>query len=163
MNRPWRLVVFALPALVVTALLVGTGASAQSSGPRTLSFKELERGSTFTHIRNTKTASSQSNSQGDVITFTNPLADASGRVVGRIHVGCLTTTGARNFLKSVMTCTGVLVLRDGTLTLVANTSPGIPTTSGVITGGTGAYANAGGVISSKETDRGSIDTITLAG
>lgn len=164
MHRTWRLApILALPALVVAALLLGAGASAQSSGPRTLSLEELEKGSTFVHIRNTKTTSQRSNSQGDVITFTNPLADASGRMVGKIHVGCLTTTGARDFLKSVLTCTGVLVLRDGTLTMVANTSPGLPMTTGAITGGTGAYANATGVVVSKETGGGSLDTITLVG
>ena len=164
MNRTWRLApILALPALVVAALLLGPGASAQSSGSRTLTFTELEKGSTFTHIRNTKTASQRSNSQGDVITFTNPLADASGRVVGKLHAGCLTTTGAADFTKSVLTCTGALVLRGGTLTFVANVSPGVPTTTGAITGGTGAYANASGVVVSKETADGSIDTITLAG
>jgi hypothetical protein len=163
MHRTWLLPILALPALVVTALLFGAGASAQSSGPRTLSLKELEKGSTFTHIRNTKSTSERSNAQGDVITFTNPLADASGRVVGKMHAGCLTTTGASDFMKSVLTCTGVLVLRDGTLTMVANTTPGLPTTTGVITGGTGAYANASGVVVSKASDGGSLDTITLAG
>jgi hypothetical protein len=36
-------------------------------------------------------------------------------------------------------------------------------TTGAITGGTGAYAGARGVIVSKQTDSGSDDTITLAG
>ena len=98
-----------------------------------------------------------------MLAFTNPLADSSGRVVGKLHVGCLTTTGARDFMKSVLTCTGVLALRDGTLTMVANTSPGRATTTGAITGGTGAYANARGVVVSKAADGGSLDTITLAG
>jgi hypothetical protein len=164
MRSTWRLVpILALAAIVVSALLLGPGASAQSSGPRTLTLKELEEGATFTHIRNTKSAPNRSNAQGDVLAFTNPLADSSGRVVGKLHVGCLTTTGARDFMKSVLTCTGVLALRDGTLTMVANTSPGRATTTGAITGGTGAYANARGVVVSKAADGGSLDTITLAG
>lgn len=164
MHSTWRLALnLALFALLVSALALGSGAMAQGSGPRTLSLKELEQGSTFTHIRNTRSTSDRSNMQGDVITFTNPLAESSGRLVGKLHVGCLTTTGARDFMKSVMTCTGVIVLRDGTLTMVANTSPGLPTTTGAITGGTGAYANATGVVVSKASDGGSLDTITLAG
>ncbi len=164
MRSTWRLVpILALSAIVVSALLLGPGASAQSSGPRTLTLKEVEKGATFTHIRNTKSASDRSNSQGDVLAFTNPLADSSGRVVGKMHVGCLTTTGASDFMKSILTCTGVLVLRDGTLAIVANTSPGLATTTGVVTGGTGAYANARGVVVSKAADGGSLDTITLAG
>ena len=164
MHSTWRLVpILALAVIVVSALLLGPGASAQSSGPRTLILKELEKGATFTEIRNTKPVSKRANAQGDVIAFTNPLADSSGRVVGKLHVGCLTTTGARDFMKSVLTCTGVLVLRDGTLAVITNTSPGVPTTTGAITGGTGAYANARGVLVSKTAKGGSLDTITLAG
>lgn len=87
---------------------------------------------------------------GDLIVFTNPLADTSGKVVGRIHVECVTTTGSRDFLKSKLTCGGVMALPGGTMTLQAMTSPGTPTTTGAITGGTGAYANARGVLASIE-------------
>ena len=60
--------------LVVAGLAVAlwSSASAQEPGTRTLTFNELEKGSTFTHIRNTKTRSEQANMQGDVIAFTNP-------------------------------------------------------------------------------------------
>ena len=54
-------------------------ALAQSPSTRTLSFKELERGATFVHIRNTKTKYERANLAGDLLAFTNPLADASGR------------------------------------------------------------------------------------
>jgi hypothetical protein len=151
----------ALPAVAAAAVL-GSVAAAQGPGGGTLTLTELERGSTFKHIRNTKTTLPRSNAQGDLIVFTNPLADASGQVVGKIHVDCVTTTGNRNFLKSVLTCTGVMVLRDGTLTLQATVGPAIPTTTGAVTGGTGAYANARGVFVSKETGRTSVDTITFA-
>jgi hypothetical protein len=45
----------------------------------------------------------------------------------------------------------------------ANSSPGSPTTTGAVTGGTGAYANARGVFVSTARQGGSDDTITLAG
>jgi hypothetical protein len=151
----------ALPAVAAAAVL-GSGAVAQDPASGTLTLTELDRGSTFTHIRNTKTTSPRSNALGDLIVFTNPLADASGQVVGRLHVDCVTTTGARDFRKSVLTCAGVMVLRDGTLTLQTTVSPATPTTTGAITGGTGAYANARGVVVSKESGRNSVDTITLA-
>ena len=160
MHRRSRLAaLLALPVLAAV-VLVGPGASAQ--GGRTLTFNELEKGSTFVHIRNTKTKSRRANSAGDVIAFTNPMADASGRVVGRSHVECVTTIGARNFLKSALTCSGVAVLRDGTLAMQANTRPNDATTTGAITGGTGAYANARGVFTSQERRDGSVTTITLA-
>ena len=149
----------AVLALAAAALALGSGAAAQDSGARTLTLKELDRGSTFTHIRNTKTKSRQANSQGDVIAFTNPLADESGKRIGKLSAECVTTTGSRSFVKSTVTCVVVLALRDGTLTVQTNLSLSKPETVGAVTGGTGAYANARGVVVST---RGK-DTITLAG
>ena len=163
MHRRRLALVVAVPALVTGAVVVTSGASAQAPAPSTLTFKELERGATFTHVRNTRGAGRQANSQGDLIVFTNPLADSSGKVIGRLHATCVTTVGARNFLRSTMACTGVMALRAGKLTVQVTTSPGNPTTTGAVTGGTGAYANARGVFVSKEADGGSNDTITLAG
>ena len=80
----------ALAALAAVAL-VGPGASAQSG--RTITFTELEKGSTFKHVRNTKPKSAQSNLLGDVIVFTNRIADASGKVIGKNHAVCATTVG----------------------------------------------------------------------
>ena len=154
--------ILALGALAAAAL-IGPGASAQSPGGRTLSLTELEKGSTFKHVRNTKTKSSRANSLGDVIVFTNPLADASGQVVGKLHANCATTVGARNFLKSSMTCSGVLVLRDGTLSFQVAFKVSASTVTGAVTGGTGAYANARGTFVSKDDRGNSQDTITLAG
>ena len=58
MRSTWRLVpILALAAMSCPHVLLGPGASAQSSGPRTLILKELEKGATFTQIRNTKSAS----------------------------------------------------------------------------------------------------------
>jgi hypothetical protein len=155
--------ILALGALAA-AVLVGPGASAQSPAGRTVTLTELAKGSTFKHVRNTRTKSQRANSLGDVIVFTNPLADASGKVVGRLHASCATTVGARNFLKSVITCDGAAVLRDGTLHWQASFKVGASAVKGAITGGTGAYANArGGFVSAKDERGGSQDTFTLAG
>ncbi len=151
----------AIPA-AAGAAIVGSGAVAQGPAGGTLTLTELDRGSTFTHIRNTPSKHRRSNVQGDLIVNTRPLADVSGKIVGTLHLDCVTTTGNRSFLKSVITCGAVMVLHDGTLTLQATASPGIPTTTGTVTGGTGAYANARGVFVSKETGRNSVDTITFA-
>ena len=102
----------ALAALAAVAL-VGPGASAQ--GGRTINLTELEKGATFKHVRNTKTKSRQTNLLGDVIVFANRIADSSGKVVGKNHASCATTVGARSFPRSVMTCNGSVVLRDGTM------------------------------------------------
>jgi hypothetical protein len=150
-------------AAIAAAVLLGSGASAESPGGRTISLTELEKGSTFMHVRNTKTKSARANSLGDVIVFTNPLADASGQVVGKLHGACVTTVGARSFPKSVITCDGSLVLRDGTMTWQGAFKVGSSTQTGAITGGTGAYANARGVFVAKDQRGGAQDTITLAG
>lgn len=149
--------------VLAAATLLGSGASAQNPGGQTLAFTELEKGATFKHVRNTKAKSANTNSLGDVIVFTNPLADASGQVVGTLHGACATTVGARNFLRSVITCDGSLVVRDGTLTWQGAVKVGASTVTGAITGGTGAYANARGVLVSKTDRTGKHDTITLAG
>jgi hypothetical protein len=153
----------ATAAAAATAVVVLSSASAQAPAPRTLSFHELDKGSTFIHVRNTRSASQQSNSQGDLIVFTNPVADASGTRIGKLHAQCVTTVGARDFRKSTITCSAVLHLRDGDLMGAFIASPAATTTTGAITGGTGAYANARGVIVSKQTQAGSDDTITLTG
>ena len=59
-----------------------------------------------------------------------------------------------------MTCTAIATLRDGTLTaqFVNGTDR---TTTGAISGGTGAYANASGQFVSHATPFGAVDTITL--
>ena len=55
-----------------------------------------------------------------------------------------------------------MVTPQGTLVLQAMNSPGVATTTGAITGGTGAYANARGTFTSVEDRKGnSADTITL--
>jgi hypothetical protein len=151
--------VLALTAAAVAAV-IGSSAPAQNPTTRTLTFKELEKGSTFTHVRNTKTRSRRANSQGDVIAFANPVADPSGRRIGTLDAACTTTKGSPNFLKSTVTCQAILVLHDGSLAIQANNTPGVSTTTGAVTGGTGAYANARGVYVSKD---GSDSTITLAG
>ena len=153
------LLLLAAPAAAAALVVVGgSGAAAQDPGPRTLVFKERSRGSTFEHIRNTKGAPPRANSVGDVLVITAPLLDRAGALAGETAVSCITTSGARDFRKSVMTCDGVMTLRDGTLTFQANITPRREPIVGAVTGGTGAYANARGVLEVA----GGVDTITLA-
>lgn len=146
----------------VGAIALTNGASAQTTPTtRTIVLKELEKGSTFKHVRVSRNASPRSNLQGDTLVFTYPLADPAGKVVGRMHVHCTTTVGARNFEKSQAACNAVYQLSDGTLAAQALLDLDSPTVTAAITGGTGAYANARGVLVSKEVRGGSDDTITL--
>ncbi len=151
--------VVALGALAA-AILTGPGASAQ--GGRTITITEPDKGATFKHVRNTKTKSRRANSLGDVIAFANRVTDASGQSLGKNHAACVTTVGARDFAKSAISCTGSLVLRDGTMSWQGTFDVGASSTTGTITGGTGAYANARGVFVAKQDRNGTQDTITLA-
>jgi hypothetical protein len=149
-----------LLGLLAATLVLRSSASAQDAGTRTLTLRETERGGTFAHIRNTKGASRRSNLVGDVIVFANPIVDAAGKRIGKTSVSCVTTTGARNFMKSALTCHGISELPDGSLMMQAIIAPNAPVT-GAVTGGTGAYANARGVFTSTEGESGSQTTITL--
>jgi hypothetical protein len=154
-----------LGALCIGQMVVWTAVSLagqEAVSARTLTLKELDKGSTFVHIRNTKGSSSRANWMGDVLAFTNPVVDQAGQRIGKTSVACVTTTGARNFMRSQLTCFGTFTLRDGTLTVQANLSPAQRTIVGAITGGTGAYANARGVVESRSVRGGALDTITLA-
>ena len=150
-------------AALAAVVLIGPGASAQSPAGRTITFTELGKGSTFKHIRNTKPKSARSNMLGDVIVFTNRIADASGKVIGKNHAVCATTVEARSFPKSVITCQGSVVLGDGTMTWQGTFKAGGSTSTSTVTGGTGAYANARGVVVSKQDKGDTHDTITLVG
>jgi hypothetical protein len=152
----------AAAAITAAAVALST-ASAQSPATRTLSLREVDKGATFKHVRNTRATARLSIAQGDLIVFTNPITDASGARVGKLHAQCVTTVGARDFRKSVLTCAGILRLRDGDLMVQSIDPPGATSTTGAVTGGTGAYANAHGVFTSTHTDAGSDDTITLGG
>jgi hypothetical protein len=154
-----------LASLCIAQMVVWTAVSlagGETGQGRALTFRALDKGSTFTHIRNTPGAPRRANTQGDVLVFTNPLADASGARIGKVSVACTTTTGARNFMRSAMTCSGTYELRDGTLTVQAMLRVRDRTTVGAVTGGTGAYANARGVFESRTAANGSVDTFTLA-
>jgi hypothetical protein len=145
--------------MAVWSAVSATDASGQPAAGSTMTFKELDRGATFTHIRNTK-GSPRSNKQGDVIASVTPLADESGRRIGKSHLACVTTGGARNFMNSQMACTGTLVLPDGTV-MGQFVNSLKPTVTGAITGGTGAYANKTGVFVSKHTGYGALITLTF--
>ncbi len=164
-GRGMSLGAIVLATLAIGQMLIWTAveaASAEAPAGTTLTFTELDKGSTFKHIRNTKTRNQRSNLMGDLIVFTSPLTDSAGKRVGRMHVSCVTTVGSSNFEKSDAACSGSMLTNQGTLTLQAMTRPGVPTTTGAVTGGTGAYANARGTFTSVEARSGnSATTITL--
>jgi hypothetical protein len=150
-------------AASVTALVVGSGASAQSS--TTLTFKELNKGSTFAFVDNapvSKAKGEPSASLGDVIAFTNPLA-AAGKRIGRLYLHCTVVVAAAQAYKASYACEGVLALGGGTLSVQAFLAHAGATVRGTVTGGTGGYSNARGTLLSRPTKTGADDVITLVG
>jgi len=145
------------------ALVLCSMASAQA--PTTLTFKELNKGSTFAFVDSapiSKAAGEPTASLGDGIVFTNPLVDAAGARIGRLYSHCTVVVAARRAFNAAFACDAVVVLHGGTLTIQAFLAHAGATVKGTVTGGTGTYANARGVMSSKPTKSGADDVITLA-
>lgn len=151
---------FGLAAAACALVLVG-GASAR--GATTLTFKELTKGSTFAFVDNapaSKTKGEPAASAGDVIVFTNPLVDGAKRI-GRVYMHCTVVVAAPSANKAGFACEGIVGLGDGTLTVQALLPHAGATVHGVVTGGTGTYANARGTVVSRPTKTGADDTISL--
>jgi hypothetical protein len=147
--------VLALAALAAVAV-IAIPAGAQS--PTTLTFKELNKGSTFKLVdvppkaRGARTPPGV----GDTLTFTNPLSGPSGKLTA----DCLVTKGGKRFEKVVVLCDGTYAFKNGTLYVSALTKL-TGHTEGAVVGGTGDYVGAQGTFESNEVKGGSTTTITL--
>ena len=150
-------------AAIGCALVLGSAASAQ--GPTALAFKELSKGSTFAFVDQaplSKGKGEPSASAGDLIVFTNPLVDATGKRLGRLYMHCTAVVAARRADNASYACEGVVMLGGGTLSIQTFLAHAGATVHGTVTGGTGAYANARGTLHSRPTKTGADDTVTLA-
>jgi len=156
---------FVFVALAATGCALVLGSSASAQGPTTLTFKELNKGSTFDFVDQaplSKGKGEPSASAGDLIVFTNPLADRTGKPVGRLYVHCTALVAAKSASKAPYACEGVLTLAGGTLSVQTFLAHAGVTVHGMVTGGTGSYANARGTLQSQPTKTGADDTITFA-
>jgi hypothetical protein len=129
-----------------------------------LTFKELNNGSTFAFVDSapmSKAKGEPTASLGDRIVFTNPLVSAAGRRVGRLYLHCTVVVAAPQANRAAFACEGVVALGGGTLSVQTLLLRAGATVNGIVTGGTGRYANARGTLNSKPTKTGADDTITL--
>ena len=159
---------FTLAAALSGALLVVAPATAQSDNGQTLTFKEVNKGSTFKFIDNPPRAKNPrrpSVSAGDAFVVTTPLASNAGKHIGRLQATCTFTKGASSPNKAASAiCYGVFTFAQGQLdALVAMANTNSTTTTGGIIGGTGTYAGARGTLKSVQTKTGGNDTVTLLG
>jgi hypothetical protein len=154
-----------LAVMITGFALVFTGTAAAAT--RTITFQELEKGSTFKFIDNAPTSELKHGfpvkiSAGDEFVGTNPLA-SEGKKIGELRTFCVATKSvpAKDFDGAGFMCNGTFVFgKSGTL--VASAVIDLPSgTEGAITGGTGTYADARGTFVSKEGKGISTVTITL--
>ena len=99
---------------------------------------------------------------GDQIIFRSDMLKG-GKDVGDLHARCLMVTGGR-FDQAGIECTGIYTLPGGKL-FAAIGGKGVfgdDSSSGTITGGTGAYAGATGIFTSPDEEDGlTRDTFTI--
>ena len=146
----------------------GGGASAQAptAATRTIAFTEVEKAEPCCIADIAPKSRSKREpfmSPGDQLVFTQELRATGGKQIGRIYAKCASIAGAR-LTRARYVCEGVYSFADGTLTTAGLARPNA-TISGVVTGGTGAYANARGTFSSKVDSTGgdSKTVVTLVG
>jgi hypothetical protein len=156
-------------ALAVLVVAVGAAVtinalSASGDVVQTISFKEVDKGSTFSYVDNPPRNPAHKKptfSAGDEFVFTSPI---KGGKTGELRAKCTAEHKApgtdAGFNKSHPLCTGAFVLNDGTI-FVAVAMGQNKVTHGAVQGGTGAYANARGTFTSTSTKSGSDDVVTL--
>jgi hypothetical protein len=160
---------FAATAGGLLAIGLSCAGIASAAAPATtLTFKEPEKGSTFTYVDVAPLAPKKHGfptaiSPGDQIVVTNPLAKG-GKTIGKLRARCTATASAKTsspeaFATAHFICEGVFSF--GGSSLYGNASLVKGGSEGVITGGTGKYAGARGTLTSKEGKGGSTTTITL--
>jgi hypothetical protein len=150
--------------VLVGAALFAGGGSAQAPGPRTLTFTEADRGSSFRFVDTPPRSRGQSErtlrlSMGDVLVLRNPLVSGTGQRAGTLHATCVATRGGR-LGRAFFVCHGAVTLRDGQIAIEVPTRIGDIST-GSITGGTGAYNGTRGTFTSREQGPRTIDTFEL--
>jgi hypothetical protein len=144
----------------LAGLLLLAGPATGATGPTTITFTEVAKGSTFEFVDNPPMQKSEGSptSAGDQFVATSPLVKG-GKTIGKERIACTATSTSKSFEGAHFLCSGAFVLPAGTLFLEAII--GAPHLEGAVTGGTGTYAGAKGTFSVKERRTSSVVTVTL--
>jgi hypothetical protein len=86
-------------------------------------------------------------SPGDSVVTTDQVAYANGAPAGTMSQECTLTEPGTSPLTSTYECSGSITLADGTITNSGPFVPSAPEQSAAVTGGTGEFATARGVVS----------------
>jgi hypothetical protein len=153
----------AFAAVVLVVSVVAATAGGQAPQGRTIQLRELEKGGTFGLVDNPPRGPRPNRpkvSPGDFFAFSSPVADPTGKRVGRLDVQCVITAG-KVFRRARQTCHGAFSLPGGQITLQASVVGEAKTVVAAVTGGTGTYNGARGELTSVTRRHGSDDTIQL--
>jgi hypothetical protein len=157
--RRLAVAVGAVAVLACGGVAFAQATGAQAPGSQTLVLKEKE--GQFGVIDHKPKSKQGRASLGDGYVISNPLFDAANKRVGSLQAVC-TVVEAGRWDSAVNLCHGVAHLNGGDLLLEARfkQKAGPFTFTGAITGGTGAYANARGTITSQSGET-STDTLVF--
>ena len=152
-------------ALVATLVVVS---SAGAIAPVQITLKEPAKDQTFAFIDNAPTAKAVNGfptkiSPSDEVVLTNHLLE-NGKMVGKLRTRCTATSpaggsGENVFVNAHFICEAVYNINGSSLYANGQVLKG--GTRGVITGGTGTFANARGTFVTKVEKGGETSTITL--
>jgi hypothetical protein len=155
-------------ALALVAALVFVS-SAGAIAPVQITLKEPAKDQTFAFVDTAPTAKKVEGffptkiSPGDEVIITNHLLE-NGKMVGKLRTVCTATSpsgasGENLFINAHFICEAVYNIGGSSLWANAEVRKG--GTRGVITGGTGTFANARGTVVSTVEKGGETSTITL--
>ena len=154
-------------ALTLVAAL-GFVSSAGAIAPVQITLKEPAKDQTFAFIDNAPTAKKVHGfptkiSPGDEVVLTNHLLE-NGAMVGKLRTRCTATSPAGGsgedvFINAHFICEGVYNIKGSSLYANGQVLKG--GTQGVITGGTGTFANSRGTFVTTVEKGGETSTITL--
>jgi hypothetical protein len=154
-------------ALALLAALVFVS-SAGAIAPVQITLKEPAKDQTFAFIDNAPTAKSVNGfptkiSAGDEVVLTNHLLE-NGQMVGKLRTRCTATSAAAGngenlFVNAHFICEGVYNIKGSSLYANGQVLKG--GTQGVITGGTGKFANSRGTFVTTVEKGGETSVITL--
>lgn len=140
-------------AVAASLLLLTAGGQARSSGPRMLALTVSATHISTVDVPPLITSSHSPESPGDQVIARSRV---SGSAAGRRYLTCTNTQTAPSVEQGLYACQLTYRLAGGTIT-AAGVVRLTGTTTAAITGGTGAYAGARGVL----TSSGAHDTLSL--
>jgi hypothetical protein len=149
---------------LLAAAAIGTQAlPAGAQSATTLTFKELDRGSTFRVVDappRMKGGGPPRFSIGDSLVISSPTAKSASAGAGRLSADCRITV-ARKGKSPLALCDGAYAFANGTI-YVTGLIPFDGANGGIVIGGSGDYAGAEGSFVSRDVKGGSQTTVTLA-